>query len=120
MNEFTRMIQEAFVGAEPFDPAPGSAALREALLRFERRDRVVRTLSWFMVAVMTGASVWAAWGFWTAGPEASTRTLIAYATLFLCGFGGIGFGKMFLLEQQANFNVLCELKRMQLSWSESR
>ena len=71
MNEFTEMIKEAFVGAEPYDPSPGREALRASILKFERRDRVVRLLSWFMVTFMSVVAFWAAWSFWAAGPDVS-------------------------------------------------
>ena len=115
MNEFTRMIQEAFVGAEPFDPSPGREALRASLEQFERRDRVVRVLSWFMVTAMSVFAVWGIWGFWTTPPEAGTKPLLAYATLVLFGVHGIGFAKMFLFNTQKHLSILKELKRVQLA-----
>lgn len=118
MNDFTEMLKEAFVGEEPYDPSPARADLESAMRRFERRDRTLRYLLWFAVAFMTAVLAWAAWSFWRAGSEASTRELLLYAVLFLWGSQGVGWAKMLLLTTQKHLSILKELKRVQLALSE--
>ena len=120
MNEFTSMIREAFLGEEPFDANPGRQAIQLAIEKFERRDRVIRLLSWFCVAFMGGVALWAGLSFWKADETTSPKQLILYATLFLCAFGGVGFGKLMLFSLQANFAVMRELKRTHLALLDQR
>ncbi len=113
MNEFTEMIKEAFVGDEPFDPSPGREALQASVDKFERRDRVVRFMSWFAVAFMGAVAFWAGWSFWKSE---STKMLILYATIFLWAMIGIGWAKMFLFQMQSSIALMKEIKRSQLMW----
>lgn len=118
MSEFTEMIKEAFLGEEPYDPSPGRAELEASIRRFEARDRTLRFMMWFAVTFMTVVCVWAAWSFFAAAPETSTKKLILYAVLFLWGSEGIGWSKMFLFSTQKSLGVMKELKRVQLMLSE--
>ena len=114
MNEFKQMIKEAFVGEEAYDPAQGREALVDSIRRFESRDRTLRWMMWFAVTFMTVLSVWAAWQFWASDPDASAKSLILYAVIFLWGCQGIGWAKMFLFSSQLGFSLMKELKRLRL------
>ena len=115
MNEFTEMLKEAFLGEEPYDPAPERAAMEQALRSLEARERMLRYMMWFAAVFMTGLCVWSAWSFFTAGVEASTKALVLYATTFLFASQGVGWAKMFLFTTQKHFQMLKELKRVQLA-----
>ena len=113
MNEFQRLLHEAFAGLEPYDPAPGRAAIEEAIRGFERRDRLLRRLVWYSVLFMTAVCVASAWRFFTADP-ADVRALVLYAVLFLFGLLAIGWQKMTLFTSQQSLRIEIELKRLQL------
>jgi hypothetical protein len=117
MNEFTKILHEAFAGLEPYDPAPGRAALEEAIQGFERRDRSLRTLVWGSVALLTVLAVYSAWRLVTAD-DADARELVLSAVLFLFAIQGIGWQKMFLFSSQRSLRIEVELKRVQLMLSE--
>ena len=118
MNQFQEMMKEAFLGEEPFDASPGREALEASIRKFEQRDRVLRLMVWFGVTFMTGVCVWAAWSFLGAEPDASSRSLILYATVFLFAGQAVGWSKMFLFSTQQSFSLQKELKRAQLMWLE--
>lgn len=120
MNEFKEMIKEAFLGEEVFDASPGRAALEASVEKYDRRERVARFMAWFTVSFMSIVFLWAAWSFWQAGSEASTKQLILYASVALWGMIGIGSGKLFLLHMQTHISLMKELKRMQLTFFEQR
>ena len=112
---FTRMVQEALTGPEPFDPSPGRVALAAAVREFERRERVLRFLAWGSVAFMTAIALWAAWNLLRAPESASTQHLLLYACAFLWASGGIGFAKLWLFFTQAQLTTQRELKRLELT-----
>lgn len=113
MSELSKLLQEAFAGLEPYDPTPGRAALEEAIRGFERRDRLLRTLVWGSVALLTALAAFAAWRFVTAD-DAGVRELLLHAVLFLFAIQGIGWQKMFLFLSQRALRIEIELKRVQL------
>ena len=119
MNQFQEMLKEAFMGEEPFDPSPGREALEASIAKFEGRDRTLRIMLWFNVALMTGVCVWAVRGFFLAD-EGATRDLVLYATVFLFGSQAIGWAKMFLFTTQQSLSLRKELKRAQLTLLERR
>lgn len=114
MNEFKALLREAFLGEEPFDPAPGRAALLASARSLEDRERVLRRLMWLAVTLMTAVAAWGAWSFFTAGDGASVKRLVLAATAFLFGVQGVGTLKMSLFSLQKDLSVLKELKRVQL------
>jgi hypothetical protein len=118
VSEFTNLLKEAFAGQEPYDPAPGRAALEEAIRGFARRERLVRGLMWFAVAAAAALCAWSAWRFLAAGDDAGPKRLLLYATLFLFGGQAIGWAKMFLFTNQQNLAIQTELKRVQLQLSD--
>ena len=120
MSDFTEMIKEAFVGEEPYDPTPGRAAIEESIRKFERRDRTLRFLMWFVVTFMVAVGIWAAWQFWHADAGESTKMLLLYAVAFLFAGQAVGWAKMFLFSMQKDLSVLKELKRLQLIMLETR
>ena len=120
MNEFKEMIKEAFLGEEPYDPSPGRAAIEESIHKFERRDRTMRFLMWFVVAFWGLIGTWAAWSFWHADSATSTKMLLLYTAAFLFAAQAIGWAKMFLFSIQKDLSVLKELKRVQLTLLDGR
>jgi hypothetical protein len=112
---FAHMLREAFAGPEPFDPAPGRAALKAALREFERRDRVLRVLTWGTVLFMTLLAGWAAWSFAHAPADADAKRLLLYAVVFLFATAGIGFGKLWLFTAQSQLALQRDLKRLELT-----
>ena len=115
MNEIREFLAEAFLGEEAYDPSPGREAMERALRDFDAQERLLRRLMWFAVLCMSGLAAWAAWSFARGGSEASTRSLVLHATLFLAAVQGVGWSKMFLFTTQKNLQVLKELKRLQLT-----
>lgn len=117
MNQFQEMLKEAFMGEEPFDASPGRAALEASIRKFEQRDRTLRYMIWFAVIFMSAVCGWAAWSFFSSD-DASAKSLILYATLFLFASQAIGWAKMFLFSTQQSFSLQKELRRAQLTWLE--
>ena len=117
MSELSKLLQEAFAGLEPYDPAPGRAALEEAIRGFERRDRLLRTMVWLSVVLLTGLAAFAAWRFVSA-EDPGVRELLLDAVLFLFAIQGIGWQKMFLFQSQQALRIELELKRVQLLLTE--
>ncbi len=115
MNDFKEMLKEAFVGEEPYDPAPSRAVLEDSLRHFESRDRMTRILMWVAVSFMSLLVGWSVWSFVRAGEDAGVRELLLYSTAFLFGCQGIAWSKMLLFTSQLDFRILKELKRVQLS-----
>jgi len=120
MSEFKEMIKEAFLGEEPYDPSPGRAVIEEAIRKFERRDRTLRFLMWFVIAFWVAMGIWAAWSFWRADSETSTKMLLLYTAAFLFAAQAVGWAKMFLFSIQKDLSVLKELKRVPLTLLEGR
>ena len=118
MSEFADMIKEAFVGEEPYDPAPGRRDLEASIRKFDSRDRTMRFLTWFAVTFMGVVFFVAGWKFWTADAETSTKSLILYATISLWAMIGIGFMKSMLFNIQASLGLRKDIKRLQLTLSE--
>ena len=114
MNEFKKMLEEAFLGEEPYDLHPSRAELESALRKFEQRDRTMRRMLWFAVVFMAAVAVASAWTFLEAGADDAKR-LIFCATLFLWANVGVGWAKMFLFQTQQHLTVLKELKRVHLA-----
>ena len=114
MNEFKEMIKEAFLGEETPAASPAREAVEVALRRLDRRDRVVRVLSWFMVTFMTLVGIAAAVLFAQEAGTPLGKAHLVYAALFTMAFVGIGAGKLFLLAMQNHLGVLKELKRVEL------
>ena len=83
VGEFGEMLKEAFVGEERFDPRPGREMLERSIDKFDRRMRTVRHTTLlgglFMGAVMIATAV----QFFREPDDASTKTLLLWAALFL-------------------------------------
>jgi hypothetical protein len=120
MKEFGEMLKEAFVGEEPFDPSPGRALLEASIDKFDRRMRTVRYMSWFGVVFMGAVMFYAVYSFFDAPPEAETKKLILWASLFLWSNIGVGMLKFFLMMMINDIGLRKELKRTQLMILEGR
>lgn len=119
MSEFKELLKEAFAGAEPFDEHPGQDDLRQAVSRFEQRDLIVRILGWTAVTLATAAVVWSVYAFFTAPDDASARTLLVPAVVFIWGMSAIGWMKGFIFIMQNHLASMKELKRIQLLLAEA-
>ena len=115
MSDFGNLIKEAFVDAEPFDPDPGSEALRASVDRFTRRMRTVRWMAWAVAApLMVAVMIWSLISVLGASEETSTTTLFFYGMLFVWSSTNIGFIKGWFAMMQNHIVVMKELKRVQL------
>lgn len=114
MSEFSEMMKEAFLGLERFESLPGKADLEQSIVKFDRRERLLRRLAWFSVTFqgLVMAAVLVSW--FRTGDETSVRVLLAHLALFLVSMTGIGMMKLWLMVMQYHFTALKEQKRTQM------
>lgn len=114
MNEFATMLKEALLGAEPHPPDADRAALERSIATFERRTRVVRAMTGFMLVACTIPFLGGLWFLVTAPADATPRRLVLAACAFLFGAVGTGFGKGWYQVMQNHLALMKELKVLEL------
>ncbi|MFT5286684.1 MAG: hypothetical protein ACI8TQ_002855 [Planctomycetota bacterium] len=120
MSDFQDILREALMGEETYDENQGQAELRASIQKFDSQERIMRTLLWSSVVLMTVLCFWSAWSFIESPEDVSTKYLIMLATLFLFSVQSIGWSKMFIYSNQKSVSTLKELKRVQLLLMERR
>ncbi len=114
MSEFYEMLKEAIVGAEPYRPDPGGAALEASVKKFEARLRTVRFMAIFAVTFGSVASIAGVVLFLGTDDMASTRELLLCAGLVWFGSSIVGFAKMWYAHMLNHLSLMKELKTVQL------
>lgn len=114
MSEFADLLREALTGAETVDPERNEPALRAALETYRRRNRTVRWMAVFSVGFMTLVAVWAATSFFGLPDDASAKQALLPAVGFLFSMSAVGISKMWFAMMLNHYQVMMELKRMQL------
>lgn len=114
MNEFAKMLKEAFVGEEPFDPRPGREALQASIRKYDARMKTVRYMAIFAVTVMGVVAVYCFVWLLRAPDDTSTRLLIIYALVFGWALGAVGFAKAWFAMMHNDIGLRKELRRVQM------
>jgi hypothetical protein len=114
MSEFYEMLKEAIVGAEPYRPDEGRAALEASVRKFEARLRTVRFMAIFAVSFATVAWIAGLVLLVRADDSVSPRELLLYAGLAVFGFAIVGFAKMWFANMMNHLTVMKELKAVEL------
>ena len=114
MNEFLELLKEAFYKAEPFEAHPQQKELQRSVVQFERRVKVVRWMTWLPVTFMGVVLTIVLVSFFRLGDDASTKTLLIHAVLFLFSMLAIGSQKVWMCIMHNHYATMKELKRVQM------